>query len=115
MKKINIKHKSACEKVAYKGSADVSPAKVTRRFKSIILTLNNSALTTGPSRHLKVELHFREPRSKLMIRPKPYHKTSKIRLIGNWIAKAGFKCDERIQVIQMDRMLIILPETEYNH
>jgi hypothetical protein len=95
-----------------KKTAILQQKKVLKRLKNLIITLShNPTLLTGPSRHLKVELHYREPRSKL-IWPRQYHKTSKIRLTGNWISKAGFKQNERIRVIQMQRMLIILPETD---
>jgi hypothetical protein len=70
------------------------------------------SLLTGPLRHLKVEPHYREPTSRLWLSPQTYRKTSKIRLTGNWIEKAGFICHERIRVIPMHRMLIIVPETD---
>lgn len=69
------------------------------------------SLLSGPLRHLKVEPHYREPSSRLWLSPQTYRKTSKIRLTGNWIEKAGFICHERIRVIPMHRMLIIVPET----
>ena len=34
----------------------------------------------------------------------------KILLMGNWVADAGFACNERVQVIPLKRMLIIIPE-----
>jgi hypothetical protein len=69
-------------------------------------------LLTGSLRHLKVEPHYREPTSRLWLSPQTYRKTSKIRLTGNWIEKAGFICHERIRVIPMHRMLIIVPNTQ---
>lgn len=69
------------------------------------------SLLAGPLRHLKVEPHYREPTSRLWLSPQTYRKTSKIRLTGNWIEKAGFETHERIRVIPMHRMLIIVPET----
>lgn len=70
------------------------------------------SLLSGPLRHLKIEPHYREPTSRLWLSPQTYRKTSKIRLTGNWIEKAGFICHERIRVIPLHRMLIILPETQ---
>lgn len=67
-------------------------------------------LLTGPLRHLKVEPHYREPTRRIWGDPNLYRKTSKIRLTGNWIEKAGFNTHERIGVIRMHRMLIIVPE-----
>lgn len=67
-------------------------------------------LLSGPPRHLKVEPHYREPTSRLLRSRQEYRETSKIRLTGNWIEKAGFITHERIRVIPMDRMLIIIPE-----
>jgi hypothetical protein len=72
-------------------------------------------LLQGPLRHLKVEPHYREPSSRLWLAPQAYRKTSKIRLTGNWIEKAGFITHERIRVIPMHRMLIIVPETGYTN
>ena len=34
----------------------------------------------------------------------------KILLLGNWLADAGFACNERVQVIPLKSMLIIIPE-----
>lgn len=73
---------------------------------------NYPSLLSGPLRHLKIEPHYREPTSRLWLSPQTYRKTSKIRLTGNWIEKAGFICHERIRVIPLHRMLIILPETQ---
>lgn len=69
-------------------------------------------ILSGPLRHLKVEPHYREPLPALYGQPKPYRLTSKIRLTGNWIEKAGFETHERIRVIPMHRMLIIVPELQ---
>jgi hypothetical protein len=68
-------------------------------------------LLTGPLRHLKNEPHYREPTCRLWLTPQTYRKTSKIRLTGNWIEKAGFVTHERIRVIPMHRILIIVSET----
>jgi hypothetical protein len=35
--------------------------------------------------------------------------TPKIVLLGNWLFKAGFDCNNRIRIIPFDRMLIIIP------
>lgn len=78
--------------------------------KLFVLFSSYPSLLTGPLRHLKVEPHYREPTSRLWLSPQTYRKTSKIRLTGNWIEKAGFICHERIRVIPMHRMLIIVPE-----
>jgi hypothetical protein len=85
--------------------------RTNRGFQDKMKKFHKGVYLTGPIRHLKVEPHYREPTSRLWLSPQTYRKTSKIRLTGNWIEKAGFICHERIRVIPMHRMLIIVPET----
>jgi hypothetical protein len=70
------------------------------------------ALLRGKVRHIKVERFLRERQGVTWATPTSPIETCKINLTGHWIANAGFAADQRIQVIPMENMLIIIPESE---
>jgi hypothetical protein len=67
----------------------------------------------GPIRSIKIEEHLRP--TKIYKGPPNYNgfkSTCQIRLTGNWIFKAGLTYNQQLQVIPLDRMLILIPESE---
>lgn len=68
------------------------------------------SLLKGPVRHLKIMSATRGYTVQNDLFQDVYQHTSRIYLIGDWIAKTGLHCHDRIKVIPMHRLLIIAPE-----
>lgn len=84
---------------------------VADHMHQLINTLPNfPTLLKGQVRHLKIMSYTRGYTVQNDIYQNVYPSTSRIYLIGDWIAKTGLNCHDRIKVIPMDRLLIIAPD-----
>jgi len=87
-------------------------AAVVQHLRDLVVVLPQCpSLLKGKVRHIKVERFYRERRVKTWATPNYPIETCKINLTGHWIAETGLTADQRIQVIPLEHMLIIIPET----
>jgi DNA repair proteins len=90
-------------------AADISS--ITNHLLDFVQTLSNRpSLLKGRVRRLKIMSATRGYTVQNELYQDVYMTTSRIYLIGDWIAKTGLNCHDRIKVIPMHRLLIIAPD-----
>lgn len=84
---------------------------VTEHLQHLVDTLSKKpSLLKGRVRRLKIMSATRGYTVQNDLYQDVYMTTSRIYLIGDWIAKTGLNCHDRIKVIPLHRLLIIAPE-----
>jgi len=90
---------------------DPNESIVTEHLQHLVDTLSKKpSLLKGRVRRLKIMSATRGYTVQNDLYQDVYMRTSRIYLIGDWIAKTGLKCHDRIKVIPLHRLLIIAPE-----